>query len=800
MADKFQAPATSVDLVDTGKMKKLAQRVEHVLTSEILFVEPKQLDPDLVLVAPNNRDGGPPNKMHLHLGILKCFKLKGFDRTRPHLGICIKFTSEKGLKELHEHNNRFAKGCKLLPPIKEGAMYGSLAASHFNLALRCIKNGTFSPIGNLGDLLEDSANLKEVVTSGHRWWVLPETVLKERQVDISLWRNMDQNENQNSHEMEILGGIKATAEHLCKTQPSVKQADLMAAAVRRNPAKVSSKSMITLCQLYIGFLSNGVVDLVTELIDYHSDHVDPKELAMSIQFISSVCAEEALSKCPHVRLGLLQLQYNTEKTRANSSGPCFGAFLEPTNITSLCKKGDVLGSLETKIRELKSKYLPILERSLSEREARLEMANYVCLILRCLFSKQWPAGSKMSLKPGNFSHEKIMEIGVQWAKSLDLKYPEFNFAEASGLTEEPKEDDEPDTEVDLRGLRNLKKVSSEGPDPDLGPKFSRGDEVTVIRRFTWNISQKGQPKYRKDLVEGLEGTIEGFADMENRLVLLKVVMDVPDGKKQVVTKETYPRNLKLTSEHNLQQAASKEPESEASSSKGPAKPHRVPDHIKGDSKDSSVVALKSFKEFMADQDKNVMLMYLRSRIGVSLQALCDSLPTYNNNDLVVVARKNEKGLWKSEVWTKRAFEPLEIQFGPFSSQLKDTHLMASAHAVLDLPKNGRGSHPEKQVLALDGRGRNLMAPKGLCDTDAHAGSFFWMAARTSKVSEANMSLENATFEQTLKVTLPAAKKRKTTNLTWESSEMPSVPILVNKAKIEKDMQLLTFIAEKKKEP
>ena len=800
MADKFQAPVTSVDNVDSGKMKKLAQRVEQVLTSDILFVEPKQLDPDLVLVAPNNRDGGPPNKMHLHSGILKSFKLKGFDRTRPHFGICILFTSEKGLKELIEHNIRFSKGCKRLPPIKEGAMYGSLAASHFNLALRCIKNSTFSPIGNLRDLLEDSANLKEVVTSGHRWWVLPETVLKERQVDISLWRNMDQNENQNSHEMEILGGIKATAEVLSKTQPSVKQADLMATAVRRNPTKVSSKSMMTLCHLYIGFLSNGVVDLVTELIDYHSEHVDPKELAMSIQFISSVCAEAALSKCPHVRLGLLQLQYNTEKTRANSSGPCFGAFLEPTNITSLCKKGDVLGSLETKIRELKSMYLPILERSLSVREARLEMANYVCLILRCLFSKPWPAGSTMPLKLGNFSEDKIRLIGVQWAKSLDLKYPEFNFAEASGLAEEPKEDDEPDTEVDLRDLRTLKKVSSEGPDPDLGPKFSRGDEVTVIRRFTWTIPQKGQPKYRKDLVEGMEGTIEGFADMENRLVLLKVKMDVPDGKNKKITKEAYPRNLKLTSEYNLQQAASKEPESEASSGQGPAKRPRIPDHIKGDSQDSSVVALKSFKEFLSDQDKNLRLMYLRSRIGVSLQALCDSLPTYNNNDFVVVARKNDRGLWKSEVWTKRAFEPLEIQFGPFSSQLKDTHLMASAHAVLHLPKHGRGSHPENQAMALDGRGRNLMAPKGLCDTDEHAGSFFWMVTRTSKVSEANMILENATFEQTLKVTLPAPKRRKTTNLIWEREEMPSVPILVNKAKIEKDKQLLTFLAEKRKEP
>ena len=62
-----------------------------------------------------------------------------------------------------------------------------------------------------------------------------------------------------------------------------------------------------------------------------------------------------------------------------------------------------------------------------------------------------------------------------------------------------------------------------------------------------------------------------------------------------------------------------------------------------------------------------------------------------------------------------------------------------------------------------------------------------------------MNLEMATFEQTLKVTLPAAKKRKTTKLTWESSEMRSVPILINKNKIEKDMKLLMFLPEKKKE-
>ena len=45
------APDTSVDLVDIGKLKKFAQREEHVLTSEILFTEPKQL----VTTKPGNK-------------------------------------------------------------------------------------------------------------------------------------------------------------------------------------------------------------------------------------------------------------------------------------------------------------------------------------------------------------------------------------------------------------------------------------------------------------------------------------------------------------------------------------------------------------------------------------------------------------------------------------------------------------------------------------------------------------------------------------------------------------------------
>ena len=144
------------------------------------------------------------------------FLEKGFDRTRPAVGICVKYLSEQGKKDLLEHNHRFTKGNKLLPAVNEEALYGSLACSHLNMALRCIQAGLQSPVGDLQDLMDDTGNLKDVVLNGHKWWVLPETVPAERQVDISLWRNMDQQENQATHDIELLQSIRVTCDDVSK--------------------------------------------------------------------------------------------------------------------------------------------------------------------------------------------------------------------------------------------------------------------------------------------------------------------------------------------------------------------------------------------------------------------------------------------------------------------------------------------------------------------------------------------------------------------------------------------------------
>ena len=125
--------------------------------------------------------------------------------------------------------------------------------------------------------------------------------------------------------------------------------------------------------------------------------------------------------------------------------------------------------------------------------------------------------------------------------------------------------------------------------------------------------------------------------------------------------------------------------------------------------------------------------------------------------------------------------------------------MSMARAVVNIPKHGRGAHPDNQSLAFDGRCRNIIAKAGAIDENEHQGAFYWLVQRTSTLSEANMVLEPITFEQKTTLTLPECKKRKVSS-EWSSAELPAIPILVNRKAIMKHTQLCVFQGEKKKDP
>ena len=126
--------------------------------------ELEELDPQSIGVAKANRGGADPNINRLQNGILKSFDEHGYDPRRHLPPIVIRYTSEAGKAELVAHNLRFTEGRVGLPVVHADRMFhGSLAGSHFSLAVRCVDERQVSPItgkdlGRVGDNDEKRKN------------------------------------------------------------------------------------------------------------------------------------------------------------------------------------------------------------------------------------------------------------------------------------------------------------------------------------------------------------------------------------------------------------------------------------------------------------------------------------------------------------------------------------------------------------------------------------------------------------------------------------------------------------------
>ena len=117
-------------------------------------------------------------------------------------------------------------------------------------------------------------------------------------------------------------------------------------------------------------------------------------------------------------------------------------------------------------------------------------------------------------------------------------------------------------------------------------------------------------------MEGTEGVVQGWGDLEQRQVLLTVVLDVPDGSQKEITKEIWPRNLMLTSQYLLEQGAQQGAQASSSDKKAES---TVPEWALLKSDPAAVKIISSFQNLQADQDKNAKLFQLMGE-GCSVPA------------------------------------------------------------------------------------------------------------------------------------------------------------------------------------
>ncbi len=434
---------------------------------------------------------------------------------------------------------------------------------------------------------------------------------------------------------------------------------------------------------------------------------------------------------------------------------------------------------------------------------------YADLAMRCALIKPWPAlEPKLTLGLGKFSDDKILELGRYWARFVDKKYHGLGFAAEAGLAikkQDVVENASASQEVNLASLRALKANPSDSsaPEPYKEHDFARGGAVTVCRNVVLRFEGPEKNNVRKKTIaEGTTGVIEGWADRNQKKVLLKLAVDFGEGEETLVH-EASPNYLMLTSDYKLASTpvwpAAKGEEAETgdslSSSGSGGQAHEVPDWALEQSQHEHVRVEPTLTNLLADDDKGMKRFFVTSRIGGCLEALLQTLPAFSDEDLQVVHRKGEKGIWKDELWTKRDFRAFELQLAPISSQLKDTNLTAAHHAIVGLPESGKCQHPDGKQFAFDGRGKTFMAEHGSISDGQRLGSFFWLVAKTGDSKAANMEMQSTAFECDYKLTLPAAKRRRTSHVSWV--DMPEVPVYVNRKAIKENTQLVVYIAEKK---
>ena len=224
-------------------------------------------------------------------------------------------------------------------------------------------------------------------------------------------------------------------------------------------------------------------------------------------------------------------------------------------------------------------------------------------------------------------------------------------------------------------------------------------------------------------------------------------------------------NLQLTEDYQNSRNLSVEEKAEPK-----AKGKRILEWLLQDSDPAAGRREPHWSRLLADSDDANKTFWLRSRIGICLEALAETMPKFTEKDLLICHRRTPRGLWKDELWTLRAFAPGELVFAPLVDQLRTSHLTTPFCAAVGVLVRGLGAHPEGVAVALGGRYRQSLAAPGSVDTSKHTGVLFYLVDRSVDESEANMTLETVNWEYSAHLQLPS---RRRPSKKWSGSHKTS---------------------------
>ena len=169
----------------------------------------------------------------------------------------------------------------------------------------------------------------------------------------------------------------------------------------------------------------------------------------------------------------------------------------------------------------------------------------------------------------------------------------------------------------------------------------------------------------------------------------------------------------------------------------------------------------------------------KAQIMITMANLQSVIPDYGKDDLLVVRRGTT-----FEVWTQKAFKPLELMFLPQATEIK-ARFYTMARSVI--AKNTLdAASKDKRPFVIDGRVRGNPSP----DSKSKFG-LFWLVQRLEKDDPAkkdiNMTLQYTTFGFKGTLGMGGGKYEK---YDVDADAMPEIGMLVNPNKIPAHTRLL----------
>ena len=799
-------PLASVE--DPSKSALLADRVRGALTKS-LYPEPRRIAPGDIGISPLNR----LFSVHqVHNAILSSFVNEGFDPDRPHVGICCEVRDPVAREALERYNVNMSSQSPLMPIVEPGRIqYEGLANTHFNVALRLVQKAAYSPAGDLSKLKEERPSLAHTATEGHKWIVLPESLAESLKKDISAWRNDDQNKNQPLTDAEMIRmALVSVHAFLGKDDGHRRQLPLhqiVSHASHQTPLRVPPAVIAASCKFVCGMAACGALPLVQEFLQFWTSTVDPKTIAVSHQFFEAMSKTKPLEPTPFLRLHMTMAMYCAEGVVVKAPpSPHQAGLLSKRDMETLEKKdaSPLVPLAESALQNLHEVYRPLLASQLPAHSVRSEVVCIGSLIVRLLFGK--PLDSEQFVKSGDAStwlkspvttgkvtQDKLNAVQGWWAAHIEEQYPSLNFARDSGLHLYL-----PAVALEVGEVFEIPAASSsaapEAPRPqplvlDLSPEekaeFRVGQALHLAHRITINLPLPQNPDYRRDLKEGAEVHVTSLADPQDRSrVEIKACIVHQGVAHEVVTWVDRSRLRVPESEDSGSQEQDQD-----GTEDNPFFPGEI---LKSNDFGNEVSLVRNFETLIDSHTPAANLASLKAQAIFAMRAILDVTPPLEEGlDVLVVHRSNASGAKRTEVWTARGFEPLEIMIAPWSTEIKERLYTHNQSVSLRVPE---GSVPGNRVLAIDGRGQgHLEHPVSADKGPGVLGNLFWVIPRTSERKLANLTLEyshvQAANSSALQVVLPGGKTRK---VKLGAKSLPHIPMLTNKKAVPKNTMLLAM--------